>query len=173
MISQRVSIIGNFGLVALCGLLIIACSTQEQRTDQKSRTAETGDTVSRHAVPTLGVGERAAVVAVRQLGVPYRYGGNSTDGFDCSGLVQYAYSKAGRAIPRTTGDQWRNLQPVAADKLRVGDLLFFKIDGTVSHVGLYLGSRRFVHAPSSGRDVTIEQLDAAYYRKAFVRGGRP
>jgi len=112
-------------------------------------------------------------VAVRQLGVPYRYGGSTTDGFDCSGLVQYAYAKAGRAIPRTARAQWRSLQPVAVQNLRVGDLLFFDIDGKVSHVGLYLGSRRFVHAPSTGREVTIEELDSRYYRKTFVGGGRP
>jgi murein DD-endopeptidase len=113
------------------------------------------------------------VIAVRQLGVPYRYGGNSTDGFDCSGLVHYAYSKAGKSVPRTTSGLWRKLTPVDRANLRVGDLLFFNIDGKVSHVGLYLGSRRFVHAPSSGRDVTIEELDSTYYRQAFVRGGRP
>jgi cell wall-associated NlpC family hydrolase len=65
------------------------------------------------------------------------------------------------------------LQPVAVQNLRVGDLLFFDIDGKVSHVGLYLGRRRFVHAPSTGREVTIEELDSGYYRKTFVRGGRP
>ena len=123
--------------------------------------------------PSLSVGERAAVVAVRQVGVPYRYGGSSTEGFDCSGLVHYAYAKAGRSIPRTTRHLWRDLRPVAADQLRVGDLLFFDINGSVSHVGLYLGSRRFVHAPSTGREVTVEQLDSAFYRAAFVRGGRP
>lgn len=173
MISQPASILGNISLAVLCGLLVGACSSQEQRTHQNSPTAETGDITSRQGNSTLAVGERAAVVAVRQLGVPYRYGGSDTDGFDCSGLVHYAYLKAGKAIPRTTGTQWRSLRPVASDNLRVGDLLFFNIGGKVSHVGLYLGSRRFVHAPSSGRDVAIEQLDSAYYRKALVRGGRP
>ncbi len=173
MISQPASILGNISLALLCGMLIGACSSQEQPIQQKSAAVETGDILSRQEETTLAVGERAAVVAVRQLGVPYRYGGSNTDGFDCSGLVYYAYSKAGIAIPRTTNTQWRSLQPVAANNLRVGDLLFFNIGGKVSHVGLYLGSRRFVHAPSSGRDVTIEQLDSAYYRKAFVRGGRP
>jgi len=94
-------------------------------------------------------------------------------GFDCSGLVQYAYSKAGRQIPRTTSEQWRKLTPVNAERLRVGDLLFFRIDGSISHVGLYLGDRRFVHAPSTGREVTVADLDSAFYRKTFVRGARP
>jgi cell wall-associated NlpC family hydrolase len=118
-------------------------------------------------------GEQAAIVAVRQVGVPYRYGGSTVKGFDCSGLVQFAYAKAGKSIPRTTADQWHQMSPVSADNLRVGDLLFFRIDGRISHVGLYLGSRRFVHAPSSGREVTIAGLDSDFYRKAFVRGGRP
>lgn len=119
------------------------------------------------------LGEQAAVVAVRQIGVPYRYGGSTVRGFDCSGLVQYAYSKAGRKIPRTTAEQWRRLTPVGGKDLRVGDLLFFRIDGRISHVGLYLGDRRFVHAPSSGRDVAVADLDSAFYRQTFVRGARP
>ncbi len=118
-------------------------------------------------------GEQAAIVAVRQLGVPYRFGGSTVKGFDCSGLVQFAYASAGKNIPRTTADQWRQMSPVTAANLEVGDLLFFKIGGRISHVGLYLGSRRFVHAPSSGREVTIAELDSDYYRKVFVRGGRP
>ncbi|MEX0976371.1 MAG: C40 family peptidase [Woeseia sp.] len=113
------------------------------------------------------------MTAVRQVGVPYRYGGNSAAGFDCSGLVQYAYASAGKKLPRTTSDLWRQTQPVAGHQLEVGDVLFFNIEGKVSHVGLYLGSGRFVHAPASGREVTIAELDSAYYRSAFIRGGRP
>jgi cell wall-associated NlpC family hydrolase len=173
MISQPARILANISVAALIGFVLCACSSQDQRKHQPPSPGRTGDAISRQQKSALSVGEQAAVVAVRQLGVPYRYGGNTSDGFDCSGLVHYAYSKAGQVIPRTTNSLWRNLPPVAADNLRVGDLLFFNIDGKVSHVGLYLGSRRFVHAPSSGRDVTIEQLDSAYYRQAFVRGGRP
>jgi cell wall-associated NlpC family hydrolase len=113
------------------------------------------------------------VVAVRQVGVPYRYGGNSTKGFDCSGLVQYAYAAAGKQLPRTTGDLWQQMQPVSDREVAVGDLLFFRIEGKVSHVGLYLGSRRFVHAPATGREVTVADLDSDFYRRAFIGGGRP
>lgn len=118
-------------------------------------------------------GEQAAVVAVRQIGVPYRYGGSTTQGFDCSGLVQYAYAYAGKRIPRTTAEQWRQLTPISSNKLRVGDLLFFRIDGKISHVGMYLGDREFVHAPSTGREVSTASLDSDYYRRAFVRAARP
>lgn len=119
------------------------------------------------------VGERAAVIAVRQVGVPYRYGGNTVSGFDCSGLVQYAYASVGKSLPRTTTDLWRQTRPVRVNALEVGDVLFFDIEGKIAHVGLYLGDRRFVHAPASGREVSIEELDSAFYRQAFVRGGRP
>ncbi len=119
------------------------------------------------------LGQQAAIVALRQVGVPYRYGGSTAAGFDCSGLTQFAYASVGTRIPRTTAAQWRELSPVSAGGLRVGDVLFFRIAGRISHVGLYLGRGRFVHAPSSGREVTIAELDSDYYRHAFVRGGRP
>jgi cell wall-associated NlpC family hydrolase len=175
MISQAIRILGNIGGVLLIGILLAACSSQEPRVYERRSVGEPEDIPERRekSAKRVTIGERAAVVAVKQLGVSYRYGGSTTDGFDCSGLVHYAYSKAGKAIPRTTGGQWRSLQPVTRDQLRVGDLLFFDIDGNVSHVGLYLGRRRFVHAPSTGREVTIEELDSTYYRRAFVRGGRP
>ena len=169
MISQAARILGNINAAMLVACLLCACSTQNPSS------AGTSEVVvgQQQPVKRRHFGEQAAVVAVRQLGVPYRYGGSTTDGFDCSGLVHYAYSKAGKSIPRTTAGQWRGLRPVAANSLRVGDILFFNIEGKVSHVGLYLGSRRFVHAPSTGRQVTIAELDSAYYRRAFVRGGRP
>ena len=169
MISQVARILGNISVAVLIGCLLAACASNEPSA------RSSGEDAARQQQPVKrrSVGEQAAVVAVRQLGVPYRYGGSTSKGFDCSGLVHYAYSKAGKSIPRTTAGQWQNLQPVAASSLRVGDILFFNIEGKVSHVGLYLGSRRFVHAPSSGREVTIAELDSAYYRKVFVRGGRP
>jgi cell wall-associated NlpC family hydrolase len=64
------------------------------------------------------------------------------------------------------------LQPVPANKLQTGDVLFFDIDGKMSHVGLYLGQGRFVHAPSTGRHVVAAELDSGFYRRALIRGGR-
>ncbi len=119
------------------------------------------------------VGERAATVALGQVGVPYRYGGSSPSGFDCSGLVHYSYASAGKSVPRTTAALWAELAPIQDRDLRVGDLLFFSISGKMSHVGMYLGNGRFVHAPSSGKTVSIESLGSGYYRKAFIRAGRP
>ena len=125
------------------------------------------------STPPVSLGERAATVAVQQVGVPYRYGGSSPAGFDCSGLVHYSYSRAGKPVPRTTAALWDALAPVASSDMRTGDLLFFRIEGKMSHVGLYLGGGRFVHAPSRGRSVEIEELDDAYYRRALIRAGRP
>lgn len=123
--------------------------------------------------PRVSVGERAAAVALRQVGVPYRYGGSSPAGFDCSGLVHYSYASAGLSIPRTTVALWEKTAPVDARSMRTGDLLFFDIQGKMSHVGMYLGGGRFVHAPSSGRVVSVERLDNAYYSRALIRAGRP
>ncbi|MDH3430636.1 MAG: C40 family peptidase [Gammaproteobacteria bacterium] len=132
----------------------------------------TGDAAQgRSGRPALG--ERAAMVALQQVGAPYRFGGSTPTGFDCSGLVHYSYVNAGRNIPRTTAGQWATLTPVDDHQIRVGDLLFFSISGKMSHVGLYLGDGRFVHAPSTGRRVSIEDLGSDYYRKAFIRAARP
>ena len=117
-------------------------------------------------------GDRAAAIALQQVGVPYSYGGNSPRGFDCSGLVQYAYSQAGVSVPRTTGQLWSSAQTVDGRDMQRGDLLFFSIEGKMSHVGVYLGDRRFVHAPQSGRAVSVASLDAPFYRSALLRAGR-
>jgi len=119
------------------------------------------------------MGERAVGLALAQIGVPYRYGGNTVAGFDCSGLVQYSYAKAGKRVPRTTGEQWQQLKRVQDNQLQIGDLLFFNIEGKISHVGLYVGDQRFVHAPATGRQVSVGRLDSTFYRQAFVGGARP
>ena len=117
--------------------------------------------------------EAAAQIARDQVGVPYRYGGSDRRGFDCSGLVQYAYSKVGMSVPRTTAAQWQGLDPVSRASLRPGDVVFFRIEGKISHVGMYLGGGRFVHAPETGRTVSVESLSSPFYANAFARGGRP
>lgn len=122
--------------------------------------------------PSASVGERAAAVALRQVGSAYRFGGSSPNGFDCSGLVQYAYRVAGKSVPRTTGQLWNAAGPVAGADLQVGDLLFFRFDGKMSHVGIYVGGRRFVHAPSSGKTVSVDSLETEYYGRALIRAGR-
>ncbi len=166
MISQPAGIIRVFALTITMLGLFSACSSTP-------RSGDVGSAPAARAAKNKAVGEIAAAVALDQVGVPYRYGGSGPTGFDCSGLVQYSYSLAGKRIPRTTGQLWSSTAAVARSELRIGDVLFFNIDGKMSHVGLYLGGRRFVHAPSSGRAVSIASLDSPYYKTAFLRAGRP
>jgi murein DD-endopeptidase len=159
----------------VCGIVVATISAcghdQVKRVPSSDGTSRVQTTVPK--VNRRSPGEQAAVIAVRQIGVPYRYGGSTVRGFDCSGLVQYAYANAGKRIPRTTAEQWRQLTPINSNSIRVGDLLFFRIGGKISHVGMYLGDRRFVHAPSTGREVSTASLDSDYYRRTFVRAARP
>ncbi len=124
-------------------------------------------------VRSASVGEKAAAVALQQIGVPYRYGGATASGFDCSGLVQYSYKHAGKDVPRTTAQLWSATSIVRREELQIGDLLFFSVGGKMSHVGMYVGGQRFVHAPSTVRTVTVAKLTSTYYSSAFIRGGRP
>ena len=119
------------------------------------------------------LGDDAARIALGQVGTPYRYGGASPGGFDCSGLVHYSYSRAGKPVPRTTSQLWNASMTVERKDMRAGEILFFNIDGKMSHVGMYVGDSRFVHAPSSGKTVSVESLKNDYYRHAFIRAGRP
>jgi murein DD-endopeptidase len=129
----------------------------------------------RHTPAVITVDERPAVVsiALAQVDRPYRYGGHDPQGFDCSGLVYYAYQRNGIAIPRTTREQHRKAHPVRLQEITPGDLLFFneRKRGT-SHVGLYVGEGRFVHASTSEQAVTLSQLDNPYWRKRLVSIGR-
>jgi cell wall-associated NlpC family hydrolase len=109
--------------------------------------------------------------ALQMVGVPYRYGGSTPQGFDCSGLVQYAYGHAGVSVPRTARAQLEASRPVPLADARPGDLLFFRSEDW-SHVGIYLGEGRFVHAPSTGRNVSVANFSDAWYRRNFVRAGQ-
>jgi cell wall-associated NlpC family hydrolase len=121
---------------------------------------------------TPGRGEEVALRALAMIGTPYQYGGNGPENFDCSGLVQYIYQGVGVAVPRTAAQQYEATRPVKVDELRPGDLLFFRIDGRVSHVAIYAGERRFVHAPQTGRTVELRPLDDPFYAPRLVKGGR-
>lgn len=119
-----------------------------------------------------GVAQAVVDTATSQLGSPYRYGGTGPNAFDCSGLVYYSYRAAGVEVPRTSLLQYREATPIGIDEARPGDLLFFRYRRKVSHVGIYLGDERFVHAPSTGGSVSIESLQQAHYRERFVGAGR-
>ena len=112
----------------------------------------------------------ALLQALLALGLDYRYGGNSREtGFDCSGLVAHVYQEAwGIRMPRTTLEQSRRGVPVALADLEAGDLVFYNtLNRPFSHVGIYVGDGRFVHAPKSGARVRVESLKSAYWMQRF------
>jgi len=166
MITQTASKISSFALTITMLGLISACSSQPVNSTARTQSDKSG-------VRVQSVGERAAAVALEQVGVPYRYGGTTTSGFDCSGLVQFSYRQAGKNVPRTTGQLWSSSTSIGRDDIQAGDLLFFSVDGKMSHVGMYLGKQQFVHAPSSGRTVAVAKLTSPYYASACLRAGRP
>ncbi len=128
---------------------------------------------TRAARPVPSAPRIAVVQAARSMiGAPYRYGGSSPRGFDCSGLVSFSFAQAGIQVPRTADRQFHASRPLGGRSLLPGDLIFFDIGGRrISHVGIYVGDGRFVHAPSSGRQVSVESLANPYWRDRIVGAG--
>lgn len=106
------------------------------------------------------------------IGIPYRFGGTTPKGFDCSGFIGYVYQKAARlSLPRTTEALTRTGRPVSPNELRPADLVYFEIEEKSFHAGIYIGGGKFIHAPSSKGKVNIQRLDLDYWRSRY-RGAR-
>jgi cell wall-associated NlpC family hydrolase len=106
------------------------------------------------------------------LGRPYRFGGATPSGFDCSGLVSYCYQKAGLQVPHGTDALKRITHPVQGG-MRKGDLLFFDENGReYSHVAIYAGKSRFIHAAAARRSVRIDSLLDPYWKERFLDARR-
>ena len=120
-----------------------------------------------------GVGQQAVQRAMDQVGTPYAWGGESPGGFDCSGLVWFAYHGLGITLPRIAEDQAKVGVPVMPQDLRPGDVVFFAdSSGYVHHEGIYIGGGRMVHAPSTGRQVTLARIDVGYYARQYAGARR-
>ncbi|MCA1980609.1 MAG: NlpC/P60 family protein [Calditerrivibrio sp.] len=112
--------------------------------------------------------EKVVNTAISYIGTPYIKGGNDNDGFDCSGFVQTVFRMNGIELPRTSMEQFKKGYELSGD-LKRGDLVFFKINGkTVSHVGIYLGDGKFIHAPRVKSKVRVEDLSLPYYQKRYI-----
>ena len=107
---------------------------------------------------------------MQYLGMPYVWAGASpSEGFDCSGLVMYAYAQVGVSLPHSSYAMWDYGVPVSKDQLEPGDIVFF--DG-LGHVGLYVGGGDFIQAPQTGQNVQISSLDDGYYAEYYVGARR-
>jgi len=106
------------------------------------------------------------------LGAPYRFGGSSIRGLDCSAFVKKIYQFFGINLPRTAREQAQVGQRVPRDELEKGDLVFFNIRRAVGHVGIYIGNNEFIHASFRNREVRVDSMESPYYDKRFVRAVR-
>jgi cell wall-associated NlpC family hydrolase len=122
------------------------------------------------AALTNPIGDRIVALAERQLGAPYRYGGATPQGFDCSGLVFYVFEQLGVRVPRTAEQQLTAVARIAREALQPGDLVFFWLPQ--AHVGIYAGNGEFIHAPATGRAVERARLDQPLFILGFAGGGR-
>ncbi|RSN16006.1 glycoside hydrolase [Nonomuraea sp. WAC 01424] len=142
-----------------------AATAKSAKTTRSARSAKAA-----RAARQASKARRAVSAAKHQIGDPYRYGATGPGAFDCSGLVQYAWKKAGVRLPRVTSSQfarirhkvsWRNLKP--------GDLMFFN---GLGHVGMYVGHGKMIHSPRTGQRVRIDKL-GGWRKSSFVGAVRP
>ena len=122
---------------------------------------------------SLSVRDRLILFAKKMLNIPYRFGGSTFMGIDCSGYVQKVFGLLDVSLPRTAREQFHMGESVSKEELSMGDLVFFKTYASFpSHVGIYLGNNLFIHASSKNRKVSIDSLDAPYYFKRFIGAKR-
>jgi hypothetical protein len=161
-------VIQRWGCACVVALLVQGCSIEPYRPPQPTPLA-----VPPPATQPPSIGNEIALRAISQLGKPYIWGGADLTGFDCSGLVRFIYDQVGIAVPRTAAEQFSAAKPIELDGLKPGDLLFFRTQGhRISHVAIYTGEGRFIHAPRTGQPVEFRMLDDEYYRAHLAGAGR-
>jgi hypothetical protein len=118
-----------------------------------------------------GIRDHLVQTAKRYIGVPYKWGGESAvTGFDCSGYTMVIYQQNGLNLPRSSRQQWKAGKPITPRQLLKGDLVFFATSGgkRVSHVGIYLGGDKFLHAPGKGRKIKTASLADRYFKSRYL-----
>ncbi len=119
---------------------------------------------------TYTKGHQIVSIAESLIGSPYKYGGASPSGFDCSGLVYYTHHQLNITVPRTTKQQARHSPSKPLQSAKPGDILFFRIYGdSVSHVGIYAGNDQFIHAPKSGKYVSYASINEPYWQQRLIK----
>lgn len=167
--------------IAACLLLVSTltlAAPEEEQAAGVNRASELASLMQLGDQMKTSVGEKTnkmLVQAMTLLGVPYKRGGSSAEtGFDCSGFVRHMYETSiGRLLPRRAEEQAVATDKIDRSELNPGDLVFFNtMRRTFSHVGIYLGDGKFIHAPSAGKAVRVDDLRAAYWTKRFTGARR-
>ncbi len=160
-------------------LLLAACASTPHRHEPTYRASHSAlADLPPRAPSAASAGEANDILfrAIGLVGTPYHWGGNTpAGGFDCSGLVDYIYrTAAGIKLPRTSHDMasMNGRKVRRMTQLASGDLVFFDINGSISHVGVYVGKGRFVHAPNSGGTVRLDDIDGPYWGDHFAYAKR-
>jgi cell wall-associated NlpC family hydrolase len=124
--------------------------------------------------PITAEQKRVTQTALSLMGTPYRFGGGTPDGFDCTGFVGYVYRKsAGLVLPRESHDLVKTGEEVSGEELHPADIVYFKIEHQKPlHVGIYLGNGKFIHAPSRRGKVNIQNLDQDYWKSRYLGARR-
>jgi cell wall-associated NlpC family hydrolase len=160
----------------LAALLILgALATPVQADPPAAAGADTGNPTIHFIQRYTSAAQQLVLEGLGYLGIPYRFGGTSPEtGLDCSGLVQQVFRNAlGLDMPRTAAEMARVGDRVAKDDLKPGDLVFFNtMRRTFSHVGIYLGDNRFLHAPSTGGKVRVDDMTDSYWLRRFTGARR-
>jgi len=156
----------------LCGLAVLASAPPAvaQEVPPRSLAQAAGATVKDAAVSAWDTARALTSSALELIGVRYRWGGSQPEtGLDCSGLVQYVFQQVtGVTLPRSAKEMSKLGDRVAMTELKPGDLVFFNTRRfAYSHVGIYLGDNRFIHAPRRGREVEVATIDGSYWQKRF------
>jgi cell wall-associated NlpC family hydrolase len=160
------------GLLCAVATVLVGCSIEPYRPYRPPPPAVLAPTPA--PLPMPSIGNEIAMRAISQLGRPYVWGGADLSGFDCSGLVRFIYDQVGIAVPRTAAEQFSAAKRIDLEGLKPGDLLFFRTQQSrrISHVAIYTGEGRFIHAPRSGQLVEFRELDDEYYRPRLAGAGR-
>jgi murein DD-endopeptidase len=152
--------------IPIWGLMLHGCSSTPS---SENRSAPPPQLIALQG----SIGDEIAMRALSLLGAPYQWGGAGPGAFDCSGLVRFVHNQVGITAPRTAAEQFSAARPIGVSGLEPGDLLFFRIKGSrVSHVAIYTGEGRFIHAPQTGRSVELRMLDDEFYRPRLAGAGR-
>jgi cell wall-associated NlpC family hydrolase len=142
----------------------LGAQADSQATPDVGAPAVSGSDATQAAPPASSAGAQAAQIALGEQGINYVYGGSTPSGFDCSGLVMWAYGQLGISLPHYTGSLWNSGTHVSQDQLEPGDLVFFHGE---SHVGIYIGGGQFVHAPHTGDVVKVSSLSDSWYSSGY------